>query len=66
MVRTAHRLAYVNKNIIADMVESSEFMYLVNKYRVGGVPHTVINEKHKFVGLKPDKGIVDEVLKAIQ
>ena len=66
MVHTVHRLAYVNDNIKADMVEGSEFSVLVNKYGVRGVPHTVINEKYKFVGMKQDGAIVEEILKAIK
>ena len=51
--------------ITADMVEGSEFPYLVNKYNVKGVPHTVINEEHSVVGPQKDVDLAKEILKAI-
>lgn len=51
--------------ITADMVEGSEFPYLVNKYNVQGVPHTVINEEHSVIGPQKDVDLVKEILKAI-
>ena len=51
--------------ITADMVEGSEFPYLVNKYNVQGVPHTVINEEHSVVGLQKDVDLAKEILKAL-
>lgn len=51
--------------ITADMVEGSEFPFLVNKYNVQGVPHTVINEEHSVVGPQPELELAKAVLKAI-
>jgi len=50
--------------IIADMIEGSEFPFLINKYNVTGVPHTVINEEHSVVGTQKDVDLVKEILKA--
>ena len=47
------------------MVEGSEFPFLVNKYNVQGVPHTVINEEHSVVGPQPELELTKAVLKAI-
>ena len=47
------------------MIEGSEFPYLVNKYNVQGVPHTVINEKHNLVGAHSEMEFAQEILKAI-
>ena len=52
-------------NITADMVEGSEFSFLVVKYNVHGVPHTVINEKHSIVGAQSEIECAHAILKAI-
>ncbi len=52
-VATAHRLAYENDNISADMVDSSTFFYLANKYNIQGVPKVIINETHTMEGAQP-------------
>jgi len=51
--------------ITADMIEGSEFPFLINKYNVQGVPHTVINEKQSVIGAHKDVDLVKEILKAI-
>lgn len=65
MVRLAHEFAFINDNIRADMVESSEFPELVKKYEVTGVPRTVINGTHSFVGAQPAPAIYLEIIKAM-
>jgi len=52
-------------HITADMVEGSEFPFLVVKYNVSGVPHSVINEKHSIVGAQSDLEFASAILKAI-
>ena len=51
--------------ITADMIEGSEFPFLINRYNVQGVPHTVINEKKSVVGAQEDVDLIKEILKAI-
>jgi predicted DsbA family dithiol-disulfide isomerase len=51
-------------HITADMVEGSEFPFLINKYNVQGVPHTVINEEHSVVGPQPEIDLAKAVVKA--
>jgi predicted DsbA family dithiol-disulfide isomerase len=51
-----------NAHIRGDMVEVSEFPHLAVKYNVQGVPKTVINETHDFLGVQPET----KVLRAIQ
>ena len=65
MVRVAHQFAFVNDHIRADMVESSEFPHLVQKYGVTGIPKTVINEKHAFSGALSEAAVYLEVLRAL-
>ena len=47
---TAHKLAIESDMIRADVIESSEFPTLAQKYSVIGVPKIIINEKIDFVG----------------
>jgi glutaredoxin-like protein len=65
-VRAAHRFAIANPNIRSDMVEVTEFPHLVQKYDVQGVPNTIINEAHKFVGAVPELEAIQEMLNAIE
>jgi glutaredoxin-like protein len=60
----AHRMAIENPLIRADVIEASEFPYVVQKYKVMGVHKTVINEKTQFQGAVPENRFVAEVLKA--
>lgn len=64
-VRTAHQMAFLNPNIIADMVEAQEFAQLSNKYHVMGVPRVVINENSYFEGSVAELVYVERVLKAL-
>ena len=64
-VRTAHRFAMASDFITGDMVEVSEFPHVANKYRVQGVPNTIINEEHSLVGGQPEREFLKVVLQAI-
>jgi alkyl hydroperoxide reductase subunit F len=66
MVHVAHQMAMANDNIRADMVESSEFPQLVQRYEVNGVPRTVINERPTFEGALPPLDAVLAILKTIK
>jgi NADH-dependent peroxiredoxin subunit F len=66
MVHVAHQLAMANDNIRADMVESSEFPQLVQRYRVSGVPRTVINEAPAFEGALPPLDAILGILKVVK
>ena len=55
MVHIAHQFAYLNDNIRADMIESSQFLDLARKYQVEGVPRTIINETTALEGLYPER-----------
>jgi glutaredoxin-like protein len=65
MVNLAHQFAFVNDRITADMIESSEFPEIVQRYEVHGVPRTVINETHTLDGAVPAAALYMEVLKAV-
>lgn len=61
----AQKMAMENENIVADVVEATEFPELSQKYRVRGVPQIVVNEKHVFVGAQPEDRYLQEVMKAV-
>jgi len=61
-VRLAHQLAIENDLITADMVEATEFPDIVQRYRVRGVPKTVINGTAGFEGALPESDFVAQVI----
>jgi predicted DsbA family dithiol-disulfide isomerase len=65
-VRLAHQAAIENELITADAVEVSEFPHLAQKYRVMGVPKTVINEDHFIEGAGPEEMLCRGILEAIK
>jgi predicted DsbA family dithiol-disulfide isomerase len=53
-------MAAANPNITADAIEATEFMS--RKYRVTGVPKTVVNETIEIMGGLPEQEYVRAVL----
>lgn len=64
-VLTAFKLAMLNENIIADMVEATEFQELSMKYHVQGVPKTVINDDWDVVGGVPAQTLMTTIREAL-
>jgi predicted DsbA family dithiol-disulfide isomerase len=62
----AHQLAIENEHITADVVEISEFIGMAQRYRVQGVPKTVVNDRIEVMGAVPEPRFLQEVLKAIE
>ncbi len=65
-MRLAQLFALASEQITAEAIEASEFPDLVQKYRIQGVPKTVINETVEFVGAVPEKQALEHVLAAVQ
>jgi hypothetical protein len=55
-------MALASPNVKAVCVEANEFPHLSNRFRVRGVPHTVINRRAAFVGALPERDFVAAVL----
>ncbi len=55
-------MAYANPNITADAVDAQEFMDLSRRYRVTGVPKTIVNETVEIMGGLPEPEFVEAVL----
>lgn len=65
-VVASYRLALANPNVIAEGVEASEFPALAQRYRISGVPDTIIDGpagQERVLGGQPDKVFLDAVLK---
>ena len=55
-------MAFANPNITAYSVEATEFPDLVRRYRVTGVPKTVVNDDIEILGGLPQDEFVLEAL----
>ena len=58
----ANRMAFLNPHITAVCVQATEFYELARKYRVNGVPKTVVNEEIEILGALPEAQFVRAVL----
>jgi glutaredoxin-like protein len=58
----AHKFAFENDLIKADVIDANEFPQLAMKYGVMGVPKIVVNEKIEFVGAVPENMFLEHVL----
>ena len=64
-VEMAHRLAVESDLITGEMIESSEFPILIQKYNVMSVPRVIINDKIDFEGALPEKDFVENLMKVL-
>jgi hypothetical protein len=55
-------MAAANPHISADAIEATEFMELSRKYRVTGVPKTIVNETIEILGGLPEQDFVKAAL----
>lgn len=58
----AYKLALENNLVRADVVDVGEFPHLGQKYKVMGVPKTVVNEQIEIVGAIPEAQFIAQVL----
>jgi glutaredoxin-like protein len=61
-VTMAYRLAIENPNIHASAIEATEFPDLASRYRVSGVPKTVVDDRIEIFGAFPEEQFVEQVL----
>ena len=57
-------MALENPKISASIVDATEFPDLVRRYRINGVPKTVVNDRVEILGAQPEAIFVGEVLSA--
>ena len=55
-------MAFANPNITAFAVEATEFPDLARKYRVTGVPKTVVNDAVEILGGIPQDEFIAQAL----
>jgi predicted DsbA family dithiol-disulfide isomerase len=55
-------MAYANPHITSHAIDASEFMDLTRKYRVTGVPKTIVNDEVEILGALPEEMYVRAVL----
>jgi glutaredoxin-like protein len=61
-VTLAHEIAWANPNVTAYAVEATEYPDLARRYRVTGVPKTVINDRVEILGAVPEDTFVEQTL----
>jgi glutaredoxin-like protein len=61
-VTLAHRLAVESPHIRAACVEATEFIDLSRRYRVTGVPKTIVNDSVEILGAVPEDAFVRSVV----
>jgi predicted DsbA family dithiol-disulfide isomerase len=55
-------MAYANPHITSAAIEATEFIDLARKYRVTGVPKTIVNETIEILGALPEEMFVRAAL----
>lgn len=61
-VMLAHEIAWANPHVTAYAVEVTEYPDLARRYRVTGVPKTVVNNVVEILGAVPEDTFIDETL----
>lgn len=55
-------MAFASPFVTADAIEATEFMDLSRRYRVTGVPKTIVNETVEIMGALPEADFVRAAL----
>jgi predicted DsbA family dithiol-disulfide isomerase len=55
-------MAFASPHITAVAVEATEFPDLARKYRVSGVPKTVVNDEVEILGALPPDAFIEQAL----
>lgn len=63
-MRLAHQMAMVSPHITAVSIEATQCPDLARKYRVTGVPKTVVNDEMEILGGLPEDAFVEQALRA--
>ena len=58
-------MAFTTPNITAVAVEATEFPDLARRYRVTGVPKSIVNDTVEILGALPQDAFVEQALSAI-
>jgi hypothetical protein len=55
-------MAFAGPSITAFAVEATEFPDLARRYKVNGVPKTVVNEEVEILGALPESDFIEQAL----
>jgi hypothetical protein len=55
-------MAYASPHITTDAIEATEFMDLSRRFRVTGVPKTIVNDTIEILGALPEDMFVRQAL----
>jgi hypothetical protein len=55
-------MAFANPHITADSVDAQEFFDLSRRYRVTGVPKTIVNDAIEILGALPEADFIEAAL----
>ena len=55
-------MAIASELVSAEVVDAEEFSEMARKYRVGGVPKSLVNYTIEWVGNAPEKYVLEKVL----
>jgi glutaredoxin-like protein len=61
-VTLAHEIAWANPNVTAYAVEATEYPDLARRYRVTGVPKTVIEDRVEILGAVPEDTFIEHTM----
>ena len=59
-------MAFASPHVTAVAVEATEFPDLARRYRVSGVPKTVVNDQVEIMGAVPQDAFIAEALSAVK
>lgn len=62
-VQKAHKLALMNDQVDAEMIEAQTFNEISTKFNVSGVPKIIINDEFELVGNQPIQAFIEEMKK---
>jgi thiol-disulfide isomerase/thioredoxin len=61
-VTMAHEMAFASPHVRAFAVEATEYPDLARRYRVTGVPKTVVDDDIEILGALPEEDFVNQAL----
>jgi glutaredoxin-like protein len=64
-ISLAHRMAIESPLVRSLAIEVSEFPDLIQRYRVNGVPKTVVNDRNEILGAQPEPMFIAEALRGL-
>jgi alkyl hydroperoxide reductase subunit AhpF len=58
---TAYKIALLNKNIDAEMIQANLYSDLSNKFEISSVPRIFFNDKDNLLGVQPIEMFIEKL-----